>query len=294
MAPRFAGDSPIDRRATVLADWAEAVMLAEGRTRFSRSALRARLREGSAEDVDLSIDMLLGEVASRRELAPRLYPFSDAETGMQRLPDISSDLYEFLLWLSIPDAPVRVERGFSEIDEWLDKTVLAALQAYLGPQSRGLRFGHPASDGRPSRFPDAVEWLADHLGLARGVGEASVENKDGGVDLVVWRPFRDGRAGHLVILGQVTMQLQWHDKVGDVLIRKWEGWIDFGADPITALAVPFALGADYGRWDEMRRAVTLLLDRIRLCELLEDVDVSVLGDIRTWTEIERAKLVVEA
>jgi hypothetical protein len=294
MAARYAGDSPIDRRAAVLADWAEAIMLAEGRLRFSRSALRARLREGAAEDVDLSIDLLLGEVASRRELAPRLYPFSRAETGMQRLPEVDSDLYEFLLWLSLPDAPVRVERRFSEVDEWLDKTVLAALQAYLGPRSRGLRFGHPPSDDRPSRFPDAIEWLADHLGFAPAVGEVSVENKDGGVDVVVWQPFRDRRPSHVVILGQVTAQVAWHDKVGDVLVRKWQGWIDFGADPLTALAVPFALGAEYARWDEMRRAVTVLLDRMRICELLEDVEIGVLPDIRTWTEAERAKLVTDA
>jgi hypothetical protein len=116
-----------------------------------------------------------------------------------------------------------------------------------------------------------------------------VDLKDGGVDVVCWRPFRDGRAGFAVLQCQCTVRANWWSKDDDVVIEKWRGRIDFGKDPIIALAIPFAVDAAFDQWDEVRRSVHVLLDRMRLCELITPVRVPDLDRIATWVEAERGR-----
>ena len=91
--------------------------------------------------------------------------------------------------------------------------------------------------------------------------------------MVLWRPFRaDERAGGLFILAQCTFRRDWHRKGRDIAIDTWRSWIAFPKDPITALAVPFSLSDDDQRRPEIETEVWLVLDRMRICELLCAVD----------------------
>lgn len=286
----FSEAAPSDRSGQGLADWVEAMMIVEGRMRISRTALRRRLRGAGAADLNVDVDLLLGEVERRRRIAPDAYPFERTDRGIARVDGVPPTLYAFLLWLSAPFAPVRRESRYRETDEWFDELVLNVLLAYLGPASQGVRFGWPASGDRPTSFPDAVKWLAGLLRLSEGVGEPSTDIKDGGVDVIAWKHFGDQRTGFLVALAQVTAEDNWRSKFGDVLLKKWHGWIDFGADPVTALAVPFAISTEWQRWDELRRATTLLLDRFRLCEFLSVADYAHAAAVEAWVESERQKM----
>ena len=57
------------------------------------------------------------------------------------------------------------------------------------------------------------------------VGKAfrSPYSKDGGVDVVAWRPFPDGRSGFPVLLAQCTIEKDYRHKAGDVDTRIWSG-----------------------------------------------------------------------
>ena len=116
--------------------------------------------------------------------------------------------------------------------------------------------------------------------------------KDGGVDVVVWHPFRDGRSGFVVILCQCTVAKDWTHKAKDIVDGKWTGWIDFGLPPVTAIAVPFAVPSTFDRWDELRRTVTIVLDRVRLLELIRTEAVADLKAIQEWNRRERLLLTV--
>ncbi len=289
----FAVEKPDDRSASGLADWIEALMLVEGTSRLSRTAVKRRLRGLSSTngDLDFDVDLLLAEVAERRRVAPDVYPFERNERGgVARVARVSPTTYAFLLWLSAPFSPLRTESRYSETDRWFDLLVLNVLLTYLGPGSIGVRFGFPASDGRPTSFPEAIRWVAEKLGLSEGVGTPSTEIKDGGVDVIAWKPFGDNRSGFLVLLAQVTAEEGWRSKFGNILLKRWEAWVDFGADPITALAVPFALSWDWERWDDLRRATTLLLDRFRLLEYVNPDELEDADAIERWVDAESAKM----
>ena len=114
--------------------------------------------------------------------------------------------------------------------------------------------------------------------------------KDGGVDVVVWHPFGDRRSGFVVLLCQCTVAKDWTYKARDIVVDKWNGWIDFGKDPLTAIAVPYALPQTFDQWDELRRTVNIIFDRMRLVELLRVDAFDNLAEIRVWNGKERSLL----
>lgn len=272
-----------------LADWAESAMFIEHRQYMSRSILRHRLRTAlstEGDEIDLAVDLLLSEVARRDQIASQTYPFNETVEGFacKGIPDEA--LYEFLLWLSVSPR-YRQENRYREIDEPFDTLVKQALIRCLGPNAKGVRFAFPSSDGRPSGFPEAVHWLAQLLNLSSGAAIPRPRVKDGGVDIVAWRPFKDRRTGFIVVLCQCTVEENWSPKAKDIVVGKWNGWIDFGLNPLTVLAIPFAVPMAFDRWDELRRTVNIVLDRLRLCELLGPEPVDNIDEIRTWTQAER-------
>jgi hypothetical protein len=119
--------------------------------------------------------------------------------------------------------------------------------------------------------PDQVKvviCLPQQGGAVRAVGRHALK---GGVDVVSWRPFAaDASAGCPVILVQCTFRKDWHRKGRDIVLDAWRSWIAFAKDPITALAVPFCMSDDDERRAEIEAEVWLVLDRIRICELLCD------------------------
>ena len=276
-----------------LADWAEAIVFLENRQSFSRSAIRQRLNGShyiDRDELDVYIDFLLTEVGRRKAACEATYPFVSTDEGLSRDSATDEGPYEFLLWLTI-SPKFREQKRFQEADRLFDNLVKQALIRYLGPNAKGVRFGFPASGERPSGFREALGWLASLLGLKTGSLIPRPELKDGGADVVVWHPFRDGRSGFVVILCQCTVRIDWTKKAADITVGMWNGWIDFGLAPVTAFAIPFALPPAYNRWDELRRTVNIMLDRTRLAELIQVANVDDLESIRTWNSRERSLLI---
>jgi hypothetical protein len=278
-----------------LADWLELVMLTERRRTVSRARLRRALAgslyfDEDTDTIETTIDVIFQEVGRRQRILETLYPFVETdhrismEEGDHYLP------YVFMLLLA-GSKSLREEKRYAEVDELFDNIVLSALKNYLGPGSKGVRFGSPASEDRPTDFRGALQWLAEQLGLRLGVGHARPQSRDGGVDVVVWKPFRDCRSSFITILAQCTIQIDWPGKEKDVIEGIWRGYIDFGLNPVTAIAIPFVISTSFQKWDEIRRTVLLILDRLRLCELLENFQFEHRERIEEWVASELRQLV---
>jgi hypothetical protein len=262
---------PASRQVGALADWIEATMAIEGRSMLAKALIRRRLAADGNDD-EASISLVMTEVRRRRRIAGDLYPFDAVGAGVRRSA-VAHRAYEFLLLCSLDDAPFRQDQNWSNAVRLFEQLAAAALGSLFGPGTRGLRFGYPPEPGRPERFADALKWLADDLGLAVGAGKASSNEQDGGVDAVAWRPFRDGRPGFPVALAQCTLQQAFEAKGSDIVLQRWKSWIAFHRDPLTALIVPFVLGQDAETWDDLHFTVDLVVDRLRMCELLERVSL---------------------
>jgi len=296
--PIPSGDEP-----TELTDWCEAHLLLSGEKYVSRSKLRSLLRntvfidaaEGpndlSPSDLDIALEMIVAEVERRSRHGGAQYPFAveSSRTGVSVADGPHRVTYGFLLFICV-SRDMRVQKRQKEVDESFDLLVLQSLRGYLGSGAQALRFGSPASGERPTKFRDAVRWLAGELGLGLGRGDARSHSGDGGADIVAWVPFADKREGFLVVLAQCTVQLEWHNKGKDIVLDRWRGWVDFGKDPTTCLAVPFAVAPGYAAWDEVRRTTHIVFDRIRLMRQLPPLPDTLFRDVRKWVRKEAKTL----
>ena len=157
------------------------------------------------------------------------------------------------------DLSVEVAAGQFEA---LTARVAGQLYGHFG-EARSFAF--PSSIGRPSAFPAAVRWLAGEMGLSVGSSYRPPLRKDGGVDVVVWRPFPGDRGGFPVTLMQCTIGSDLRRKARDIDVRMWSGWLALDIEPATALAFPFVV-SDATAWDQLS-ATTTVLDRGRLATL---------------------------
>ena len=265
---------PLD--SELIADWLELNTLSQDDNAIGFDKLRSL----ASEILDLPpqrIDVAFNILKRRSEILQDSYPFDIKSVGMVRRQNWRELPYTYLLRISS-----GIDHPFSlSLDENADRIesfehlVVHALQNLLGVNSKAVRFGFPSED-RPVEFPKAIEWLSDRMGIKAGQAYRPPRRKDGGVDVVAWRPFRDRRNGFPVYLVQVTCERNYSHKVFDIDLRLWSGWLNLDTDPVSVLAVPTTISVGE-EWNEISTKV-VILERIRICELLAISDVEVLLD----------------
>ncbi len=273
-------------------------MLVEDLAEFSEADLRGRIVEQIDDEVAADepagrqqVEDILREVGRREKCAPETYPFRRTEFGIERSDNPFISIYSFLLVLSMREAPFRESVYSNEVSPLFDFVGAAALSDLFGSRAKTIRFGWPVTGDRPKGPRVALEWLAKQLGLTHDKSAPlSQQLKDGGVDLVIWRPFEDGRIGFPVLLAQCTVgQHEWEKKGGDIKRRLWGKYLGLPGSPPTALVLPFCVSRPdrYEVWDVVSHDVTFLIDRLRLLDLLAEVEPSAITEhkqICLWTE----------
>jgi hypothetical protein len=215
------------------------------------------------------VDFALTIVERRQRLLADSYPFRLSASALARKPDVMETWYASLLAM----APNTVFRSVMTQEALLlcstvfERIAERALAAMLGPGSETVRFGWPSECGRPPEFPDAIAWLADKMGLRVGGGYRPPRRRDGGVDIIAWKGFADGRTAFPIMLGQCTVQRDFLSKALDIDLRNWGQWLLTLRDPTTALLVPAVLSGTNEDWNEAAQR-HIILDRIRIAQLL--------------------------
>ena len=267
-------------------------MLLSRRAHISKAqlieALSANIGATSAE-LEMPVHLLFAELGRRRRIAGIGYPLEIDGNLIKFDAESNSEFYKFLLLISV-DGPMRRGKKFQEIDEIFDRVVSAAITTYLGDGSEAVRFGWPATDDRPPQFKRALEWLSTRMGMPLGSAKSTAKTKDGGVDVVAWKPFADRRTAFLVAFAQCTVQTNWYPKRKDVIERLWFARIDTGGWALSVLALPFSIPKNFENWDDLRRAVNIVFDRLRLAQMLGRVDSAKFGAMRQWSSKEIAKI----
>lgn len=249
------------------ADWIETSLLVRGTQQLGLD----RLHQLAADEIAANpagINLALTVMARRQETLGAAYPFEVNELAVRSRTSAASMPYSALLLLSSggPARQLLNPAPTTEMAEVFEDIVVAASAALLGPGADALRFGWPSKIGRPPEFYGAIEWLAGRMGIKPGSAYRPPRRKDGGVDVVAWRPFPDGRSGFPVMLVQCTLQGEVITKASDIDTRYWAGWLTLDNEPATALAVPQTIPAGV-TWDEVAVG-TLILERVRIAGLL--------------------------
>lgn len=305
-----------DQAEEELALYAETELAAEGEPEVELLLID----EGRGE-LEVHIERLLDEIELRLKLGPGVYPFERRTERVVRRSAPAEYAYMLLLVLSWTKAQARVERRLHAVEVAFDSLALEAIRRYLGRGARGIRFAKNAHDPtdnatRPKNFRDAITWLRKELSLGEGkrlppdhervehwedegqpeeIGRTPLNSyEDGGVDVVAWWRFADERHGAPVLLAQCTVQLAWEEKLHDIDLIMWEKWIDFATvPPQRALVIPFAVSRTAQTWNDRTSAAGVIIDRLRLMELLTELEEDELESLvdqetREWVDNELA------
>lgn len=301
----FGCELPADRDPLTLTDWAEAVMLVEQLDELSETDLRGRLVEQLDVDPDdepagrQEVEDVLREVERRARHAPKSYPFIRGEYGIELSNRRLVRIYAFLLWLSLPNLPFHSKIYSNAVTPLFDYLGQAALATLLGPEVQTIRFGWPVSGDRPTGPRAALIWLTKQMRVAHDQNApVSQAQKDGGVDIVFWRPFKDGRGGFPILLAQCTVgQTEWDKKGKDIRASLWRRYLGLSWDPPTTLVLPFCVRQPdkFEKWGLASHDVTYIVDRVRLLELLDFVELAHIPEvdaIRNWTDDRERELLL--
>lgn len=274
----------------LLADWIETTLLVSSPGSLSLERLFAM----AEEDLNVSSDrasMAVTVMDRRRQVLGDLYPFKVVRgIAVKHVGTAPLTLaYKSLLFLT-PGSLARQLLGdlhIGDMGNLLEDVAESALQSFWGTGGRAIRFGFPSRWDRPREFDQAVVWLARRIGLEPGRGYRPPRRRDGGVDVVAWRPFLDGRSGFPIALAQCTIQAETFTKTTDVDTRLWSSWLAMDTDPLSILVIPSTIRRAGPEWNQLSTVVTVV-DRIRLIELLgrggsTEVDY-------TWTVDTEARL----
>ena len=89
-------------------------------------------------------------------------------------------------------------------------------------------------------------------------------------------------------MAQCAAGKNWKNKTMDLPLKSWTQYLQWANDPITAFIVPCIISD--GQWHEVSREAGILIDRIRIMNLLPAVlpDASLIDDLRSWSAAQLA------
>ncbi|WP_127783270.1 hypothetical protein [Rhodococcus sp. X156] len=211
--------------------------------------------------------LAVSTVARRARVLGDRYPIEVTNSGFKRRSGMERTPYGAMLLVTTGIPLVVLPRELlAEAAQLFEIVVTESARSLLGEGAEAVRFGYPGEPGRPPEFPQAIPWLVDLMRLKGGTAYRDPARKDGGVDVVAWRPFPDGRPGFPIHLVQVTLEKNFSHKAGDINSRLWSLLLGLDVDPTAVLAIPRTLPEDK-RWAEVATRA-ILLERVRIAGLL--------------------------
>lgn len=252
-----------------LADKAEHQALRSPRLKTTASEMRALLPLGAdpaGTDDDDDAELLLGSVRGelRRRARVAGYPLLlRGDTLVANGPAEDRDLWEFLVTLSVrPEVRTLPRTGLKPSLEF-ERLCRDGLASYTAGQA------HVLSDLAQGIRP-AIAELGRRLQVQSYPHHARKARKDHGLDVIAWRRFRHLTHGVPTVLCQCTVgKPDLIVKACDTRASEWARLLAVTQESLTtALAVPHVIPPDWDHWFELLGATELVLDRLRLWELL--------------------------
>ena len=280
-----ADQSNVDELA--LADWLEAIVLFD-ETRVSKNAvvdilLEEQICPSDAQDLAYEIATDGWAELLRRQRwggIPASVTIDDAGIEIGDEADRST-LWQFFVLLSVlklyPDWAER-HRNYTVQGDTFER-VVDALCPVLLPGWESYRTGWSPNETKD--IPGIVRELCKRLNvsgaanLSRWVGP---KTKDGGLDIVCYRPFADAREALPTFFLQCASGRNWRDKVHTPNADTWQKYLDAAVKPSTGIVAPFVVDDKDLRLAALTGQV-IVLDRLRMLSATRDVQFSMEEDL---------------
>ena len=246
------------------------------------------------EDGPVVVEGAYREIEQRKEACGDSYPFVIGRSGYSLSDDtqgrnIRGVIYRFLLLatrLNMRDYRVHANLDGTKVFERL---AADTARNYFGERAESLVFGTSAGEGNfAGRINDLCRRIGEGGGLRLNAQHVQQQN-DGRLDVAVWTPFRDGRAGKLIGFGQCKTGIRWRDHLtvlqSDSFCMKW-----FQSRPVHTPVRMFFVSEASRRstWNNDAIDAGLLFDRCRVVDYSYDVNNTVFNEVSTWTKAAAA------
>ena len=255
---------------SIMCDWIEGCVLF-GDDDLSQIDIADTLMEEQIYDNhDMCLEMVSNawsEIKRRQYWIGEESPYSFATSGITRTCEWKKvPAYSFCLLLSLAvlyrDWAKQFGRDYTKQGQFFEELTKES----LGCQFKDWKFYLTGwARTRTYSLNKIVKEIADQLGesvgdLSRWTGQ---NQKDAELDMLCYRPFKDGRVGIPVYLMQCASGSNWDGKLHTPRIELWTKIIDFASKPKKAFATPFAMTDDVF----IRKCVLvdgMLIDRYRI------------------------------
>ena len=218
----------------------------------------------------------------RKQQLGDAYPFKHIQNSLHYEPPADQlPLYELLLGTS--QAQSLTTGPFTALPRLFEQLSKLAGMAFLGPTARGFHTGWPRPDEH-SRFKAVVEQLRIETGMHYSewewrpgsylpVDPVPALIKDGGLDIVAWRPWEDQRTAQLYLLGQCACGADWLNKTKDLDMQRLAEWFaPPRVTPLRSFFTPhYALNSIL---QEHSLSAGLMFDRVRILHMLREPHIS--------------------
>ena len=227
------------------------------------------------------------EIEQRRSACGGRYPFALERGGFLRI-DVSDEYAIVYLYLLLA---TRLNMARDRLQADIDGTLLfeklsaEAAREYFGSRAESFVFGTASgSEAFPDKVNDLCQRLQEGFGYD-GLSGTGDRHKDGKLDVVVWKPFRDNREGKLIGFGQCKTGTHWKDPLTqlqpDMFCRLW-----MRQQPVFVPVRMFFITEAIGQsgWREHATHAGLLFDRCRVIDFSGRVCNEVLEQVVAWTK----------
>ena len=284
-----------------LADFAELVCWKQGNTSATAlTGLLGRLAENEysdgvpeEEEIPKHVEGAYFEIERRIESCGDGYPFVLGDNGdtlhsISSVDDEKHAIYKYLLLatrLNMGSKPGN-HRNHDGIDgtRLFEELSAETCREYFGDRAESIVFGTAA--GEPD-FLGKVNDLCHKIGEGDGYMSrvSSRENqKDGKLDVVVWKHFSDGLAGKLIAFGQCKTGTNYKDTLTqlqpDSFCKKWMRTSP-AMTPMRMFFIAEALPK--GRWYNFASDAGLLFDRCRIVDFSSRISQGISSRVNGWT-----------
>ena len=267
----------------------------------SFSIVKAALDNGIVEDEDAvdtpEIDEYdgysdaLSQIDERQNLIGDKYPFKGERLSLcdnVDCPKFYRTVYTFLLLATRWDmSSKRIVNG-KDGALLFERLCNEILINYFGHSSKSMVFGTGAENGVKG-FKEKVNEMLNEFsekGYQFKMPEDVRNNqKDAGVDLVAFIPFKDSRKGHFVAFGQCKTGTCWRDKIGQMCPPAFCSLYLSPPLRFTPICIYMVSEACDKDWEVLAaKASGILFDRTRVMQFLPDkIEANLFNDIAIWT-----------
>lgn len=259
-------------------------------TRVISKELDEVIHDGIMSEDDFLDESLLDvykELTERKKSTNDRYPFDFGKSSI-RLKDDDSDnksIYLFLLLCTrfyMNKASNKVQHG---IDATLLFEELCAIIAknYFGNNAESYVFGTATTGNFESKVKNLISFIGEGESFKNSNYNVPTKNDDG-IDIVVWKHFKDQRVGKLIGFAQCKTGTSWQDEVKKLNPNHFcENWLYEKPTfpPIPIVFISDTLNIEKNFVTDQRGL--LIFNRFRIMEYLpNNIPPELIERIRQW------------